>query len=477
MNLTTIDPKRPSLMILAGLLCVLFGTILAIYSETPVPILSVLVVTGVLAFLAPDLVLYVMLICLPFSFRYIFPSQVEIQTPTEPLLGMLVAVYCLKKIINRAINREPKRQEERPFALGLPLIVFITATFLPTINTPDLFVTLKGAFRASVYLMSGFLAYELIRNRQDLHRLFISTFPSATVAVVWTSCVLVYQIDQWQWRSAYEGTPFTNYSTYGSFAGVFFLIVLSRLLFDRSNYDRVFWTILLSVFGIGLLVCFSRGVWLSVIIAVGFLLMQIKAGGQHRKVLFVGAVSFMLLLIVSFPGAFKLVQERISSAFDFQFASNQARLLRWGQAFLMFLESPIIGKGYGAFAILYEEDSSLVGEYTSQFQLGAHSEYLQVLAELGIVGFTAWMWLVIAFFRYGFRALKEVEDGFYRSLIIGLLSAELSLLVHFVVNNLLNGDAIAIPFWLTYGLLPTVVNIAKRERKTGSSTNLNEAVA
>ena len=39
-----------------------------------------------------------------------------------------------------------------------------------------------------------------------------------------------------------------------------------------------------------------------------------------------------------------------------------------------------------AFAILYEEDSSLVGEYTSQFQLGAHSEYLQVLAELGIVG-------------------------------------------------------------------------------------------
>ena len=441
------------------------------------PILSVLVVTGVLAFLAPDLVLYVMLICLPFSFRYIFPSQVEIQTPTEPLLGMLVAVYCLKKIINRAINREPKRQEERPFALGLPLIVFITATFLPTINTPDLFVTLKGAFRASVYMMSGFLAYELIRNRQDLHRLFISTFPSATVAVVWTSCVLVYQIDQWQWRSAYEGTPFTNYSTYGSFAGVFFLIVLSRLLFDRSNYDRVFWTILLSVFGIGLLVCFSRGVWLSVIIAVGFLLMQIKAGGQHRKVLFVGAVSFMLLLIVSFPGAFKLVQERISSAFDFQFASNQARLLRWGQAFLMFLESPIIGKGYGAFAILYEEDSSLVGEYTSQFQLGAHSEYLQVLAELGIVGFTAWMWLVIAFFRYGFRALKEVEDGFYRSLIIGLLSAELSLLVHFVVNNLLNGDAIAIPFWLTYGLLPTVVNIAKRERKTGSSTNVNEAVA
>ena len=477
MNLIGTGPKNLSLIVLVGVFCVVFGTILAIYSETPIPILSALVVTGVLVFLAPDLVLYVLLICLPFSFRYILPSQVEIQTPTEPLLGLLIAIYCLKKIINRAINRQPKPREEGRFPLALPLIVYIAATFLPTINSPDLFVTLKGAFRATVYMMSGFLAYELIRNHQGLYRLFVSTFPSALVAVVWTSCVLVYQIDQWQWRSAYEGTPFTNHSSYGAFAGVFFLIVLSRLMFDRSSYDRVFWTILLFIFGIGLLVCFSRGVWLSLIVAVGFLLMQIKTGEQHRKVMFVGALTVLLLLIVSLPGASNIAQERISSVFNFQFASNQARLLRWGQALLMFLESPIIGKGYGAFAILYEEDASLVGEYTSQFQLGAHSEYLQVLAELGIVGFAAWMWLVITFFRYGFRALRDIEDGFHRSLIIGLLSVEISLLVHFVVNNLLNGDAIAIPFWLTYGLLPAVVNIAKRKSKAELSTNLNEAVA
>lgn len=477
MNLIRTDPKHLSSIVLVGVFCVVFGTILAIYSETPIPILSALVVAGVLVFLAPDLVLYVILICLPFSFRYILSPQVEIQTPTEPLLGLLVAIYWFKKIINRAIYQEPKQQEEGRFPLAFPLIVYIAATLLPTINSPDLFMTLKGALRASVYMMSGFLAYELIRNRQGLHRLFLSTFPSALVAVVWTSCVLVYQIDQWQWRSAYEGTPFTNHASYGAFAVVFFLIVLSRLMFDRSNYDRVFWTILLFVFGFGLLVCFSRGAWLSLIVAVGFLLMQIKTGEQHKKVLFVGAATALLLLIVSFPGASNIAQERISSVFNFQFASNQVRLLRWGQALLMFLESPIIGKGYGAFAILYEANASLLGEYTSQFQLGAHSEYLQVLAELGIVGFAAWMWLVIAFFRYGFRALRDIEDGFYRSLIIGLLSAELSLLVHFVVNNLLNGDAIAIPFWLIYGLLPTVVNIAKRERKTNLSTNLNEVVA
>ena len=130
----------------------------------------------------------------------------------------------------------------------------------------------------------------------------------------------------------------------------------------------------------------------------------------------------------------------------------------------MFLESPILGKGYGAFAMLYEEDVALVGSYTAQYQLGAHSEYLQVIAELGIVGLGVWVWLNIAFLRYGFRALKTIDDGFYRSVVIGLMAAEISLMVHFTVNNLLNGDAIGIPFWGIYGLLPAVVQMAAREK-------------
>ena len=167
--------------------------------------------------------------------------------------------------------------------------------------------------------------------------------------------------------------------------------------------------------------------------------------------------------------SYNIIIERVSSAADISYASNRARLLRWGQAVVMFLENPILGKGYGAFAMLYEEDVALVGSYTAQYQLGAHSEYLQVMAELGIVGLGVWIWLNFAFLRYGFRALKTIDDGFYRSIVIGLMAAEISLMVHFTVNNLLNGDAIGIPFWGIYGLLPAVVQMAARER-TSSET-------
>ena len=408
-----------------------------------------------------EIAVYLLLIALPFSFRYIVPGSFEIQTPTEPLLGMLVAVYAVQRIVNRAL-RKPKAENKFPFAA--PLYCYILITFLSAINTPNLFVTLKGALRATVYMLFSVIVYTVIQNRGALKRLFIAIFPAAAVAVIWTVIVLIYHIDAWQWTSAYRRAPFTNYSVYGSFTALFFLVCLSRLLFDDRPYDRVLWTGWFVCFGVGLLLCFSRGVWLSVIVAIGFMLLQLGRGVTHKKILFIGAACFLLLVCLNLPGVYNIIVERVTSSLDISYASNRARLLRWGQAVAMFIENPILGKGYGAFAMLYEEDVALVGSYTAQYQLGAHSEYLQVMAELGSVGLAGWIWLNLAFLRYGYRAIQTLDDAFYRALVIGLMAAELSLMVHFTVNNLLNGDAIGVPFWGIYGLLPAVVQMAAREK-------------
>lgn len=461
--------QRQALYILPFILCLILGGILGLYSETPLAVVCLLVATGSFVFIGTELAVYVLLICLPFSFRYIIPKLLEIQTPTEPLLGMLSAVYLLHKVLNYALG---KRKQTPSYPFLLPLSLFILVTFLSAINTPDLFGTIKGAIRASTYTMFSLVVFDIIVNqRERLNRLYIASFPSAAIAVLWTVIVLVIHIDQWQWTSAYRNSPFTNYSVYGSFTAIFFLICLSRLLFDTEPYDRVIWFVLFGCFGLGLIMCFSRGVWLSVIVAVGFMLLQLGGGVTHKKILFLVAACFIILVCLSFPGVYNSVLERVTSTVDIDYASNRARLMRWGQAISMFLQSPILGHGYGAFAMLYEEDVSLVGSYIAQFQLGAHSEYLQVMAEMGIVGLVVWIWLNFAFLRYGFRSLSRIEDGFYRSVVIGLMAAEISLMVHFIVNNLLNGDAIGVPFWGIYGLLPAVVYLADRETKI---TNENE---
>ncbi len=454
--------------ILPFFVCLVFGGIIGKYADTSLPLFSLLAATAAFVFLGMELAVYLLLVALPFSFRYILPGRFEIQTPTEPLLGMLVAVYCGQKIVDRALQKE-KSADSFPFSV--PLCLYIFVTFLSAINTPDVLGTLKGALRATVYMLFSVIVHAVIRNRATLKRLFIAIFPSAAIAVIWTVIVLIYHIDAWQWTSAYRRAPFTNYSVYGAFTAIFFLVSLSRFLFDNGPYDRVLWTAWLVCFSVGLLMCFSRGVWLSVIVAVGFMLLQLGRGVTHKKILFIGAASAILLVCLNLPGVYDIITERVSSAVDVSYASNRARLLRWGQALVMFLESPILGKGYGAFAMLYEEDVALVGRYTAQYQLGAHSEYLQVMAELGIVGLSVWVWLNLAFLRYGFRALRTIDDGFYRSIVIGLITAEISLMAHFTVNNLLNGDAIGVPFWGIYGLLPAVVQMAAREKPTPETEN------
>ena len=82
--------------ILPYVVCLVFGCIIGGYSDTPLPLLSLLAVICAFVFLGMEFAVYLLLIALPFSFRYILPSRFEIQTPTEPLLGMLVAVYCVR---------------------------------------------------------------------------------------------------------------------------------------------------------------------------------------------------------------------------------------------------------------------------------------------------------------------------------------------------------------------------------------------
>ena len=66
--------------------------------------------------------------------------------------------------------------------------------------------------------------------------------------------------------------------------------------------------------------------------------------------------------------------------------------------------------------------------------------------------------------------MLRIQDGFFRSLIVGLIAVELSMSVLFLVNDLPEGDVLAVPFWVIYGLLPAVVRMADRADSQAATT-------
>ena len=154
------------LLIIFG--CLTVGFLLGVTSESPLMVLVVLAVIGVFVCLGMDLAFYAILLFLPFSFRYIIPGRgFEVQTPSEPLLGMLVAVFLIQQFFDRVVFKTGV-SEDRKFPFASALTLFIIITILPAINSPDMSGSIKGAIRANVYVMSSFLTFFLIRSRQSI---------------------------------------------------------------------------------------------------------------------------------------------------------------------------------------------------------------------------------------------------------------------------------------------------------------------
>jgi O-antigen ligase len=72
--------------------------------------------------------------------------------------------------------------------------------------------------------------------------------------------------------------------------------------------------------------------------------------------------------------------------------------------FRMFLRKPVIGWGLGTFPIVYPEFRTF---YTNFFVNEAHNDYLQLLVEMGLLGFATMIWFVVTVYV---RAAKKIGN-------------------------------------------------------------------
>jgi hypothetical protein len=82
----------------------------------------------------------------------------------------------------------------------------------------------------------------------------------------------------------------------------------------------------------------------------------------------------------------------------------------------------------------------------------AHNEYLQIAAELGLVGLLLYLWVLGAFFRTGIRALKERETGLRKLVLLGCLGGMAGQVVDALSNPAWRFADVSFLLWLMLGL-------------------------
>jgi len=134
--------------------------------------------------------------------------------------------------------------------------------------------------------------------------------------------------------------------------------------------------------------------------------------------------------------------------------SQNVRLAIWLGATRAALEHPVFGTGAGTFDIYFpkyrEPDFEKAG-VTNNTQ-HAHCEYLEILAETGLVGLAAFVAPVVLILILGWRRLKAIE-GSDRYLLMGLMAGIFGLLVHNLVSVNLRFSTTPYFLWLSLGVM------------------------
>jgi len=254
--------------------------------------------------------------------------------------------------------------------------------------------------------------------------------------------------------------PFVNRNHFAGFAELVLPVALVPLLLGRVRRERLVIVGVLAIVPlIALLLSASRGGIISFgaeLVFLGLAIALSRTGGRH--VMVGGAVLLIAFLAVSWLriGA---VLSRFSTLQTLEVKEEKRASMRRG-AWRIFVDHPVIGTGLGTLQQVYPPYETL---YDGKVVNHAHNDYLEALAETGVLGGICCAWFVGTIFIGALAFLKSGENTFENTFRLSGWSACWGLLVHSLVDFNLHIPSNLLLFVLM-GLLAT----AEIETATGS---------
>ncbi len=162
-------------------------------------------------------------------------------------------------------------------------------------------------------------------------------------------------------------------------------------------------------------------------VVLGVLLVRKRAGGWKQP-LMLGAFLAMVIVFLVWMGSNELTQRLASIHTEArEELSGGVRLTIDRDCLRMFAKRPLLGWGLGAFPIVYPEFRSF---YTTFFVNQAHNDYLQLLVETGLAGFSIAVWFLALVFRQAAGKLKNWTETASGALTVAALLGCVGILVH-----------------------------------------------
>ena len=251
----------------------------------------------------------------------------------------------------------------------------------------------------------------------------------------------------WFRTMRYGGIPFGPYVNRNHFAGFAEMIIpvaLVPLFLGKVRRERLFLVSLFALVPImALLLSASRGGIISFavqLIILSLLLLVRRIWSKH--VLVGGLVVLCAVMAVSWIGVQQALQR--FSGMETMEVSGGKRAAMLQDTWRLFLDHPVLGTGLGTFEMVFPPYDSL---YDGKVVNHAHNDYVEALAETGIVGGLCCAWFLGLVLLNSLKGRSELGTSFGSALNLSGLIACSGILVHSLVDFNLHIPANALLFF------------------------------
>jgi O-antigen ligase len=216
------------------------------------------------------------------------------------------------------------------------------------------------------------------------------------------------------------------------------------LLFPSRHRDKVPLLLLFTIVPIGAVVLSaSRGGILGLMVELFLLVVLSRTHRTERKRLLGGAVvALVAVCFVVWLGVGHAIErfEQLGHGI-----STQLRLTIYADGTKIFVGHPWLGTGLGTFAVVYPDYASF---YDGRRVEHAHNDYLELLADTGVIGGLVGLSFIGLFFWRAIANFEAAKRSFARASIAGALVAGCGLLFHSLVDFNLHIPSNALLFLL-----------------------------
>lgn len=399
-----------------------------------------------------------------------------------PLLGMFLLGL---------VQLLPLRQPDNPLNSSVPLVKSLSydpyATRLILVQV----VTLLIFFAATLVFTDTPRRLKLLVRTITIFGFFLAVFG---LTQSFTSPTKVYWVRELTQSTAFG--PFINRHHFAGYMELTLAIPLGLIFSGSVEKDKRFMYLFAAgLMAVALIMTNSRGGVISLLAEIVFLVATMGLQRRHKKrretsrkkprlkSAAIKAGLALSLVVALFGGVVLMGGEEALSRFVGSVNTDDPTTGRahfWGVTTEIIKANPIVGTGLGAFSVVYTGYDSRNGRFRLE---QAHNDYLQVLADGGVVGGALGLFFIVGLFRMGF-ARRESGDDFRRGVATGALAGCFAVLVHSFFDFTLHTPSNALLF-LVLAAMATVngrveeaqARPRKRRRRSESRVSTAELVS